>query len=120
MEHIKKIKAIKTFEELLILRDKYDKMVSDNECEPGDKGYDAHVTAYKYRNMLEDRVQYLSKRGAYIDQIENVGSSLPERSKNIELLEAYSTFLQKEGYLDTDYNSEEPFAIDVFLGDNEA
>jgi hypothetical protein len=37
------------------------------------------------------------------------------RNNTIELLEAYSKFLQKEGYLDTDWNTEPPYAIDEFL-----
>lgn len=40
---------------------------------------------------------------------------LKERSENITLLEKYSEFLEKHGYLDTDWRSEPPFAIDEFL-----
>lgn len=39
----------------------------------------------------------------------------PSRSEAIELLEAYSLFLEKEGYLDTDWRVEPPYAIDEFL-----
>jgi len=41
--------------------------------------------------------------------------SLLERSKKIELLEEYSMWLTKKGYMDTDWKDEEPFAIDTFL-----
>ncbi len=41
--------------------------------------------------------------------------SLEERSKIIELLEAYTKFLLKNGYIDTDAVCEEPFAIDEFI-----
>jgi hypothetical protein len=37
------------------------------------------------------------------------------RNAKIELLEAYSKFLEEEGYTDTDWRAEEPFAIDKFL-----
>lgn len=37
------------------------------------------------------------------------------RSKQIILLEKYSFFLEDNGYMDTDWRTEEPFAIDEFL-----
>lgn len=37
------------------------------------------------------------------------------RNEAAELLEAYTLFLQKEGYLDTDATCEEPTAIDQFM-----
>jgi hypothetical protein len=40
---------------------------------------------------------------------------LKERSDQITLLEKYSIFLQAEGYLDTDWNTEPPYAIDTFM-----
>lgn len=47
--------------------------------------------------------------------IQKVDKLLTDRSKNIELLEKYSLFLEKQGYLDTDWRTEPPFAIDKFL-----
>jgi hypothetical protein len=41
--------------------------------------------------------------------------TIRERSDAIKLLEAYSLFLEKNGYIDTDWRTEEPFAIDEFL-----
>lgn len=41
--------------------------------------------------------------------------ALEDRSEKIKLLEAYSNFLEEHHYLDTDWRSEEPFAIDEFL-----
>ena len=38
-----------------------------------------------------------------------------KRNDQIELLEKYTEFLQKHGYIDTDATSEEPYAIDEFL-----
>ena len=40
---------------------------------------------------------------------------LKVRSDNMILLEAYSLFLEKNGYLDIDWRAEEPFAIDEFM-----
>lgn len=44
-----------------------------------------------------------------------VNEALLKRNSDIELLEAYSIFLEKEGYMDTDWRTEEPFAIGEFL-----
>jgi hypothetical protein len=40
---------------------------------------------------------------------------LKERSDNIELLEKYSVWLEENGYTDTDWRTEPPFAIDEFM-----
>jgi hypothetical protein len=41
---------------------------------------------------------------------------LKKRSEQIELLEEYSMFLEREGYLDVDWRTEDPFySIDTFL-----
>lgn len=37
------------------------------------------------------------------------------RDAKIRLLEAYSLFLEKQGYMDVDWRSEWPYAIDEFL-----
>jgi hypothetical protein len=42
-----------------------------------------------------------------------------ERSHQIDLLEKYSLWLTKHGYMDTDWKDEEPFAIDEFLKSND-
>jgi len=41
--------------------------------------------------------------------------NLKDRNDIIELLEGYSLFLEKSGYMDIDWRAEEPFAIDEFL-----
>ena len=41
--------------------------------------------------------------------------TLEERSKAIDLLEAYSEYLMKHGYLDTDWYAEEPHTVVAFL-----
>lgn len=38
-----------------------------------------------------------------------------EQNDKIGLLEAFAKFLESEGYLDSDWRTEEPFAIDEFL-----
>lgn len=43
---------------------------------------------------------------------------LSDRSNQIELLEKYSMFLEKNGYMDIDWRTEKPFAIDEFLKEN--
>ena len=40
------------------------------------------------------------------------------RSAKIDLLEKYSLFLEKHGYMDIDWKTEPPFAIDEFLTKN--
>lgn len=45
----------------------------------------------------------------------DVGFSLFSHSDKLELLGEYTKFLQKEGYIDADATSEEPFAVDEFL-----
>ena len=37
------------------------------------------------------------------------------KNEKIKLLEAYSKFLEDEGYTDTDWRAEQPTAIDKFL-----
>ena len=48
-----------------------------------------------------------------------VSGSLLLRSAEICLLEKYSLWLTKNGYMDTDWKDEEPFAIDEFLKSND-
>jgi len=46
-----------------------------------------------------------------------ITNSLAERSEKIGLLNKYSEFLTKSGYMDTDWKDEEPYAIDTFLSE---
>jgi hypothetical protein len=41
------------------------------------------------------------------------------RTEVIDILEAYSKFLEEHGYMDTDWRVEPPFAIDEFLKQKE-
>ena len=38
-----------------------------------------------------------------------------KRTNDIDLLQDYSMWLTKNGYMDTDWKDEEPFAIDEYL-----
>jgi len=44
-----------------------------------------------------------------------VKTQLEDRNAQIELLEAYSKFLEESGYIDSDWWQEQPTAIDEFL-----
>lgn len=46
---------------------------------------------------------------------ETTKEKLQKRIAEIELLEAYSLFLEKNGYMDIDWRAEPPYAIDEFL-----
>lgn len=46
---------------------------------------------------------------------EELKELLKDRGRVMELLEAYSEFLEEHGYIDSDWWQEEPFAIDEFL-----
>jgi len=46
---------------------------------------------------------------------EAVERKVKETTETRELLEKYSKWLEKHGYIDSDYYTEEPNAIDTFL-----
>ena len=48
-------------------------------------------------------------------EIKIMENTLQNRSDKIKFLEEYSLFLEKNGYMDTNWRVEEPFAIDEFL-----
>lgn len=49
------------------------------------------------------------------DEYTGPSPKLRARSEQIDLLEKYTRFLQKNGYIDTDATCEEPFAIEEFM-----
>lgn len=57
----------------------------------------------------------MDKRHTIDPESGNFVDNLERRSKQIELLEKFATFLETEGYTDTDWRTEEPSAIDKFL-----
>lgn len=49
---------------------------------------------------------------------EELKLKLLKQAEIIELLEAYSLFLEERGYMDMDWRAEEPLAIGEFLKEN--
>lgn len=62
----------------------------------------------QYDSNWKSRQAYIAGRSKTIDE-------LKLRDLKITLLEKYSEFLEANGYTDTDWRTEEPFAIDEFL-----
>lgn len=60
-----------------------------------------------YKNKHDDHIEV--KPGVFIHK------RIIERGDIIDLLDEYSTWLTKNGYMDTDWKDEEPYAIDEFL-----
>ena len=79
-----------------------------------------YATDPDYANKLVSIMKGLSP---YIPQERNLETAfkdgpeaaLTHTNEQIELLESYSKFLEEEGYMDADWYTEEPFAIDTFL-----
>ena len=67
------------------------------------------------------KIGYCMSCGNFDDCNDLPSGLLPEReklkgrSKDIDLLQEYSIWLTKNGYMDTDWKDEEPFAIDEFM-----
>ncbi len=70
MDFIKTIKEVKTFEELLILRDDLCDKVNDYKGDVLSDDYHKHEKLCRYRNLVGSRVDYLVKNGAKIDKVE--------------------------------------------------
>lgn len=70
MNHIEEIKNVKTFEELLILRDTLSEKVKITPSILDNKLYFKHEKDCVYRNMLDRRILYLEVKGFALDQIE--------------------------------------------------
>lgn len=68
---------------------------------------------YEAEQRERDRAHEEKQRRLHEEFIR--ASILKERSDQITLLEAYSKFLEERGYLDTDWRTEAPYAIDEFL-----
>jgi len=74
------------------------------------------------RKQIELSVQHIFDSGVneiricdLIELLLEQQSKLKHRSDKITLLESYSKFLEENGYIDSDWWGEEPFAIDEFL-----
>lgn len=70
MDYIKKIEEIKTFKELLTLSDKLNEDVANYKGDILSDDYHKHMKLCRYRNLVDKRVDYLTKTGAKLDKIE--------------------------------------------------
>lgn len=72
----------------------------------------------KYRDKEISRLEYLqgfSNESLFLEETIDNKIDLFDRNNKISLLENYSTFLAANGYMDEDWRSEPPYAIDEFL-----
>lgn len=70
----------------------------------------------RFKKIAENQLLKIKELNAKIEELEGKETfSLRDRSQSIDLLERYSEYLQKEGYIDTDWGFEPPYAIDEFL-----
>ncbi len=82
-----------------------------NNCVCSDAPTFRQVPTYK---LLEQRVKDLeSEKVKLLEEIEAL-----KKERGIYLLEKYSIWLTKNGYMDTDWKDEKPYAIDEFLKTN--
>lgn len=87
------------------VHDRLDKMGVPSDPEP--ENNKVHGCRIEGRlNVIKSYLPYLMREGKM---------AIKSRSKTIELLDAYSNFLTKNGYMDTDWKDEPPYAIDEFL-----
>lgn len=71
----------------------------------------AALTVQAFIDFIEQSDFYILRRNP------EAQNQLSERNGDIELLEAYSKYLEKNGYMDTDWRTETPYTIDEFLND---
>lgn len=76
-----------------------------------DKNFNAHPDKPNLSEMHRNKINQYWKD--VIEELEN--KLLSTRSEQIALLENYSTFLCANGYMDSDWRDEPPYAIDEFL-----
>lgn len=55
------------------------------------------------------------KKSDYVNTKEAIHTVLDQLNHDLELLKDYSEFLMRNGYIDTDWMDEEPFAITEFM-----
>lgn len=82
------------------------------------KEKDIIISEYHIK-MIADKESYFEVVESYGDlesQLKEVKKGkIIERCKEIELLEKYSVYLEKHGYMDIDWRTEEPYAIDDYF-----
>lgn len=67
-----------------------------------------------HKTHLKNLTPKIKELTRYINLLK-LENRLKTRNDLINLLNEYSLFLEKEGYLDIDYKTEEPFAVDKFI-----
>ena len=72
----------------------------------GNRGKAIDLAKYCTRAYTQSGMDY----GAKVDKVELMKDII-----DLDLLNKYSLFLEKQGYMDTDWRAEEPFAIDEFM-----
>lgn len=72
---------------------------------------------FNENKLREEIVNAWGEHGVHIEVFDRLlkKKDLLVRNEKIELLDSYSMYLEKQGYLDADWRSEPPFAIDEFL-----
>jgi hypothetical protein len=111
----------KRAEEQKELKERSDKIITMNEKQKIIRGH-FNCTCnegYTSRDMVDPNC-FLCENEGEIELIidEYFQNSLEMRSKKMALLEQFALFLEKQGYMDTDWRTEEPYAIDEFIKDN--
>jgi hypothetical protein len=71
----------------------------------------------RFWNLYQPNIKDKSFVSCSLDVMQYIEKLLDEQRK--ETLNNYSNFLEKNGYLDSDWREEEPTAIDKFLALNE-
>ena len=71
-------------------------------------------------NRKGDSLRYAPEHAAnkILEQLQSTQSDAVKRNAKIEFLDSYSKYLEKNGFMDTDWRTEEPYAIDDFLTNN--
>lgn len=64
---------------------------------------------------FQDMQLLKQSKSVSIKRIAELEDPLKIRNDQIELLTRFATFLEDQGYIDTDWQAEPPFAIDTFL-----
>jgi hypothetical protein len=67
----------------------------------------------RYKDLERKGYEWISFYNGFLEGFRS--GYFKQRSNKIEALEKYSLWLTKNGYMDTDWKDEEPFAIDEYL-----
>ena len=73
------------------------------------------LTSIKLYFVEHDKTIFEHAAFSIIDRLIKKVVPIENRNYDIDLLELYTKFLQKNGYIDSDATTEQPYAIDEFL-----